>query len=242
MGTYSLQHKDLSMKYLMALFLTIAAAAPLSAAGPSILLEEPAFQFGQIAEGAKIEHTFRFKNSGDAPLVINKVRSSCGCTAALLSTDVVRPGEYGEVKTIFNSSGFSGPVVKTVYLYSNDPLQKMVRFQLQGTVQKEILLHPARLRFSTLAADSPNRASITLTNMGQQTLFLSDLKTTGPELSGALSTSRLEPGESAQLEITVTPKSDKSRFAGYVTLRTSSPRNALLRIPVTGVLAVTPGT
>lgn len=230
------------MKYAFTLLLMFVAAGSLSAAGPGILLEKPVFIFGQVAEGAKVDHTFRFKNSGDAPLVIEKVRSSCGCTAALLTTDVVQPGEYGEVKTTFNSSGFSGPVVKTVYLYSNDPLQKMVRFQLQGTVQKEVLLHPARLRFPSLAAGTPNRATVTLTNKGQQPLFLSELKTTSSEMTGTLSATRLEPEESAQLDITVTPKAGKPGFAGYVTLRTSSPRSPLLRIPVTGKLSETPGS
>lgn len=222
------------MKYVFALLLMFVAAAALSAAGPSIILEEPVFNFGQVAEGARVEHAFRFKNGGDVPLVIEKVRSSCGCTAALLSTKVVPPGEYGEVKTTFNTSGFSGTVVKTVYIYSNDPLQKMVRFQLHGRVQKEVLLHPARLRFSALVAGAGNRATVTLTNKGQQPLFLSNLKTTSAEMSGSLSATRLDPEESAQLEITVTPTAGKSGFAGYVTLRTSSPRNPLLRIPVTG--------
>ncbi len=228
------------MKYAFSLLLMLVAAVSLSAAGPSILLEQPVFNFGQVAEGAKVEHTFRFKNSGDAPLVIEKVRSSCGCTAALLSTKVVQPGEYGEVKTTFNSSGFSGPVVKTVSIYSNDLVQKMVRFQLQGTVQKEVLLHPARLRFPALVAGASSRATVTLTNKGQQPLFLSDLKTTSSEMTGTLSATRLEPEESTQLEIVVTPTAGKPGFAGYVTLRTSSPRNPLLRIPVTGKVTEPP--
>jgi uncharacterized protein (DUF58 family) len=222
------------MKYAFALLMMLVAAVSLSAAGPAILLEEPVFNFGQVAEGARVEHTFRFKNSGDVPLVIEKVRSSCGCTAALLSTEVVPPGEYGEVKTNFNSSGFSGPVQKTIFIYSNDPLQKMVRLQLKGTVQKEVLLHPARLRFPSLVAGASSRATVSLTNQGPQPLFLSDLKTTSSEMTVILSATRLEPQESAQLEITVTPNAGKPGFAGYVTLHTSSPRNPLLRIPVTG--------
>lgn len=206
------------------------------AATPGISTEQSIFNFGEIAEGAKVDHTFRFKNTGDAPLVINKVSSSCGCTAALLSEDVVQPGASGEVKTTFDSKGFSGAVTKTIYLYTNDPRQSKAAFQLKGTVKKEISVHPARLRFNGMKADTPTRATITLINGGEKNLFLSDLKTTSQELTGNLSTNHLAPGEKAELEITVIPEEGKKRFSGYVTLRTSSPRNPLLRIPVTGSL------
>jgi hypothetical protein len=224
------------MKILVFPFLLLVAVTASWAAGPAISPEKPIFQFGRIAEGTKLEHTFRFKNTGDAPLIINKVRSSCGCTAALLSADTIKPGETGEVKTIFNSDGFSGSVVKTIYLHSNDPLQKVIRFQLQGQVQREIVLNPGRLQFSNLKAGVPGKATITVNNKGQNTLFLSDLKTTGNNLTAQLSAEQLAPDETAELQITLTLEPEKPRFGGYVTLRTSSPRNPHLRIPVTGHL------
>jgi hypothetical protein len=61
-------------------------------------------------------------------------------------------------------------------------------------------------------------------------------------MTGTLSATRLEPEESAQLEITVTPNPGRPGFAGYVTLRTSSPRNPQLRIPVTGKITEPAGS
>ncbi|MEZ4599829.1 MAG: DUF1573 domain-containing protein [Syntrophotaleaceae bacterium] len=217
----------------LSLLLLFAPASPW-AGGPSISPEKPVFHFGQIAEGSRLEHTFRFKNSGDSTLIINKVRSSCGCTAALLSSDSIPPGGFGEVKTVFDSNGFSGSVVKTIFLHTNDPLQKTVRFQLQGQVQKEIEVLPSRLQFSNLDKKTPSRAKVVLTNKGSNTLFLSDLKTTSRQLVAELSQEKLGPEETVEIEITLTPEEDKARFAGYITLKTSSPRTPMLRIPVTG--------
>jgi hypothetical protein len=222
------------MKILVPYLMLFFSATSLWAAGPSIAPEKPIFHFGQIAEGTRLEHTFRFKNNGDSVLIINKVRSSCGCTAALLSADTIPPGEFGEVRTVFNSDGFSGSVVKTIYLHTNDPLQETVRFQLQGMVQKEIEVMPSRLQFSNLDKKNPAKATITLTNKGSNTLFLSELKTTSKELVALLSKESLGPDETVEMEITLAPEENKSRFAGYVTLKTSSPRTPQLRIPVTG--------
>ncbi len=223
------------MRYLL-LLLTILVLPSTVLAAPRLQAEAPAFNFGRIAEGSKTEHTFRFQNTGDAPLIISKVRSSCGCTAALLSAERLAPGEWGELKTTFNSKGFQGAVSKTVYVYSNDPVQQKTRFRLQGEVQRELLVMPGRLKFSARKDKAPFTAAINLRNDGTTELFLSDLKTTSKELQAELSASRLAPGQSVQIAIRLAPNTDKSRFAGYVTLRTSSPRTPTVRIPVTAVL------
>jgi uncharacterized protein (DUF58 family) len=227
------------MRYLLLLLLllTFLILPTTVLAAPRLQAEAALFNFGQVAEGSKTEHTFRFQNTGDSPLIISKVRSSCGCTAALLSAKELAPGEWGELKTTFNSRGFQGAVTKTVYVYSNDPDQQKSGFRLQGVVQKELLVTPARLQFSAGKDKAPFAATINLRNDGTTQLFLFDLKTTSGELQADLSSAQLAPGESAEIAVRLAPDTDKHRFAGYVTLRTSSPRTPTVRIPVTAVLA-----
>lgn len=225
------------MKTLLLLLATLLLPTASLAAAPQLQAEAPIFNFGRIAEGSKIDHTFRFQNSGDAPLVINKVRSSCGCTAALLSADRLAPGEWGELKTTFDSRGFQGKINKTIYIHSNDPGPQPTRFRLQGEVLKELVVQPSRLRFRAGHRQPPFKATINLRNGGQTPLFLSNLKTTSEELQAKLSASQLAPGQSVQIAITLTQPVGKSRFAGYVTLRTSSARTPTVRIPVTAVFA-----
>lgn len=221
----------------LVLLLTILVLPTTVLAVPHLQVEEPFFNFGRVAEGSKTDHTFRFQNTGDSPLIISKVRSSCGCTAALLSAKKLAPGEWGDLKTTFNSKGFQGAVTKTVYVYSNDPDQPQTKFRLQGEVIRELMITPRRLKFSAGKDKAPFTATINLRNDGSTQLFLSNLKTTSNELQADLSSSKLAPGESVQIAIRLAPNTGKNRFAGYVTLRTSSPRSPTLRIPVTAVLS-----
>ena len=46
----------------------------------SIEFTEEAFDFGEITQGEKVEHTFKFKNTGENDLVIVSAKGSCGCT------------------------------------------------------------------------------------------------------------------------------------------------------------------
>jgi hypothetical protein len=75
--------------------------------------------FGKIAEGQKLEVSFRFKNTGDHPLVIQRVQPSCGCTIAEQPTAPVLPGEEGVIKATFDSEQRKGINQKTLYVYAN---------------------------------------------------------------------------------------------------------------------------
>ncbi len=74
---------------------------------------------GAITEGEKIEISYRFKNTGDQPLVIKEVRPSCGCTVAEKPLEPVAPGKEGYIKALFNSEGKPGPNHKTITVISN---------------------------------------------------------------------------------------------------------------------------
>ncbi len=218
--------------------LLLIPAAPALAEGPRIVLESGDFDFGSVYAGRKVEHTFRFKNSGDQPLMIERVRSSCGCTAALLSSTVIGPGDVGEVKSTFDSTRFGGNVAKTIYLYSNDPLQKVTQLHIRGLVKRELLLNPERVDLKTLEPGATKVARVSLTNQGAEVLDLKEIQVTARELTAELSVSRLAPGEAAEVVIKATPPQGKTRLSGYVIVKTSSSNTPELRIPVYGAVAV----
>jgi hypothetical protein len=215
--------------------LCLAVLPGFALAGPQIVIPGPAFQFGTLAEGDKVEHIFTIVNRGDEPLVIDRVRSTCGCTGTLLSQKEIPPGASGEVKTIFNSNGMRGPVVKWVYIYSNDPANPKTGLQITGIVKPEIDITPGRLRLTGIKPGEKREAHITLTNNSERTIFLSDLSCTPAALSAELSRTKLEPGATAGIRAVLTFPPGKAHQNGYITVSTSSPRTPKLRIPVFGV-------
>ena len=87
--------------------------------GPQMVFEETEHQFGKIKQGEKVSYTFVFKNTGDAPLIINSASGSCGCTVPEWPHEPIMPGDKGEVHVIFNSAGKRGPQNKSVTLNTN---------------------------------------------------------------------------------------------------------------------------
>lgn len=86
---------------------------------PVIEFESTDHDFGDITEGDKVEHIYKFTNKGNADLVITSAKPSCGCTVPSYTQTPVKPGETGEIKAIFDSSGKPGMQQKTITVTLN---------------------------------------------------------------------------------------------------------------------------
>ncbi len=75
--------------------------------------------FGKMKDGENLDVSFRFKNTGNKPLIISRVWAQCGCTVAETPQKPYAPGETGVIKAAFNSTGKPGLNSKEVYMSAN---------------------------------------------------------------------------------------------------------------------------
>jgi len=101
---------------------------------PQISFDDESFNFGTIAQGEKVSHTFKFRNIGDGPLQITDVTTSCGCTASKYSLEPVAPGESGTVEVIFDSYGREGKQLKSANVWTNCG-EKPVKLQIFAEIK-----------------------------------------------------------------------------------------------------------
>jgi uncharacterized cupredoxin-like copper-binding protein len=92
--------------------------------------------FGTIIEGERVEHTFKFTNTGTADLVISSATASCGCTIPSPPKEPIAPGEEGEIKVEFNSAGKSAMQTKDITILANTNPVKTI-LQIKVFVQKK---------------------------------------------------------------------------------------------------------
>jgi hypothetical protein len=100
-------------------FCAFAQEEQAMADGPAITFEETSFDFGDIYQGDKVEHTFKLENTGTQPLIITNVQTTCGCTATEWPREPVLPGESANLKVNFNSAGKYGRQNKVISIISN---------------------------------------------------------------------------------------------------------------------------
>jgi hypothetical protein len=118
-----------------------AAAAPESKPEgplPTLDFERTDYDFGTIREGQKVNYTYKFKNNGAAPLIVQTVQPSCGCTAPDWTKDPVPVGGTGFVKVEFDSNGKPGMQNKMVTVTSNTwPKQMKLNFKAMVTPKSD---------------------------------------------------------------------------------------------------------
>lgn len=100
-----------------------------------ISFSEKKHNFGNIEEGDVVKHTFTFTNTGNQPLVISNIQTTCGCTAPEYSEKPVMPGQTGQVTVQFNSMGKMGQQEKKITIYANIP-DGMTQLVITANVEK----------------------------------------------------------------------------------------------------------
>lgn len=105
---------------------------------PAFKFERLEYDFGSIKEGDKVAYTYKFTNTGDAPLIVNSVAPSCGCTAPDWSKEPIPAGGTGFVKVEFDSNGKAGIQNKVVTVNANTwPKSLILRFKAQVNPKPE---------------------------------------------------------------------------------------------------------
>jgi hypothetical protein len=101
---------------------------------PSIEFEKVEHDFGSVAEGKKVSYTYKFKNTGQAPLIIQGAQPSCGCTAPDWSRNPIPVGGTGFVTAEFDTKGKPGANTKTITVTANTwPKTTTLRFKANVT-------------------------------------------------------------------------------------------------------------
>ena len=85
--------------------------------------EKETHDFGTIAQGTPVSYEFKFKNTGNQPLVISNVVASCGCTTPEYSKEPIAPGGTSKLKVGYNAAamGHFEKAVNVKLAGVNDP-------------------------------------------------------------------------------------------------------------------------
>ncbi len=91
--------------------------------------------YGDIEKGSDGVRVFEFTNTGEAPLVISNVKSSCGCTVPKKPEAPIMPGKTGEIQVKYDTKRV-GPIRKAITVTSNADTPTKV-LKIKGTVLPE---------------------------------------------------------------------------------------------------------
>ena len=123
--------------FLLGIMLLMAGAAKAqdvkTQSGPEIEFEKTVHDYGDVPYNGNGECEFRFTNTGDAPLLIQKPKSSCGCTIPSWPSEPILPGKSGVIKVSYRTNRV-GNFNKVVTVTSNAIKNSTVVLRITGRV------------------------------------------------------------------------------------------------------------
>lgn len=185
-------------------------------AQPKFKFDEETYDFGNIKEeDGSVEHKFIFTNTGDAPLVIQGVRASCGCTTPAWTKEPVVPGDKGFVMAKYNPKNRPGTFRKSLNITSNaDPATKviyikgMVEVKPRSTADRyRYKIGDTRFKYQTMnmgkvTTEKPLTRTFEIYNEGEKPITLSAGTKKLDHLTISFQPNVLEPKAIAKMVIT----------------------------------------
>ena len=126
--------KTLTIYLLFCFLLAGTSIAQGNKNGARIKFLKTEYNFGSVRQNAPAECRFVFQNTGNEPLVLASVGTTCGCTVPEWSKKPVMPGKYGTVKVSYNTS-HKGSFRKVVSVKSNAVNQSPYLLRIRGKVE-----------------------------------------------------------------------------------------------------------
>jgi hypothetical protein len=117
--------------FILLIFAPLALSA--QASGPMISFDMETIDYGDITKGSNGVRTFTFENTGDAPLEIQGVRSSCGCTIPKKPEAPIKPGKKGEITVRYDTNRV-GIFRKTITVNTNVSNAAIIALKIKGNV------------------------------------------------------------------------------------------------------------
>ena len=117
------------------ILLFVGIIAVMAQGAAVITFDKTTHNFGSFPESEPVVTcVFKFKNTGDRPLIIHQAIASCGCTVPTYTKSPVQPGESGEVSIKYDGTGkFPGHFMKSITLRTNCE-DEMVRLRVKGNM------------------------------------------------------------------------------------------------------------
>jgi len=205
--------------------------------GPAIKFDELKRDFGNKKVGEVLTHAFRFENAGDEPLVIHRIRTSCGCTAAIPKKKELDPGEKSEIQVKFNTQGYYGEQNKFIYVESNDPSQPTVQLIISASIEvppsPEIELDSYQKDLGLVLEGEDIRTVFDIRNKGELELtvtpfhkdavFFVQEKKLNPPL-------KIKAGNTAKVEVKIPARKKTGMVREFIRLQSNDPRRSTLSL------------
>jgi hypothetical protein len=128
---------------------------------PILAIEAADHDWGKALQGESVKHSFKISNTGGAPLVIERIKPSCGCTMVESPQKPIPPGGADVFTLQIDTKSFSGKIKKTADVFSN-AASSPDKVSMGGEVEPLFSYEPKLPKLTTVRGVPPEPLKISL--------------------------------------------------------------------------------
>ena len=207
------------------------------------LTDQREHNFGTVARASKQVHVFEFENTTGADLLLNNVRTSCGCTKPKILTQHVKPGQTGQVQASFDTLKFYGERGATLSV----SIQKVgqyseyaeVQFSVKGKIRRDVVVSPGMFDFQDVNVSETAKRTAKLWYAGKPDWKILDVKSSNSNLG--IDFNEVERDIAAgkvvyELTVNLSEGQPAGQFLDNLTIITNDPATSGLPVEVCGTV------
>jgi hypothetical protein len=203
---------------------------------PAIVFEKVEHDFGNMEPQKSVKHIFKFKNAGNALLLIEKVRATCGCTGTLLSQKETPPGGEGTIEVTFRSGLSGGNQRKSIYVHSNDPKQPAAQLTIKAYVVVPVEIKP-RSVYWVVEKNKPSTREARLIHQPDVKMNIVEIESSSPAFSASVEPATDAATPTYHIKITCDGSLPTGNFREKLVIHTDNPDHPTLNLNIRGSVA-----
>src|SRR5262245_11671650 len=219
----------------------VIALGVLGASAPArgqVVAANTVHDFGMVEQGTPVDHAFALKNIGRSIVRIEGTKSSCGFTVAASDGQLVSPGQLTWVRVRLDTAALAGRTTKTVTVRTSDARTPAVQLAVAGVVLTDLMVTPTPPVYfgGVYRGEASARREIVVVpgRPGpQQTQYTVSSVETDSSVVRTYVVAGDKPDQQ-KVVIEVYGDAPLGRFTDHVVIRTTSPRQPAITVPVFG--------
>ena len=202
---------------------------------PSLVCQEPQYDFGRVYADASVKHQFILTNQGSRAVAIGRVHAACGCTKAAVTTNAIPPGGAALVNVELDVRKRRGHQSKSIYCETDDPANRIIRMELNGVVIVPVEVQPEGIHFGSVGADEKLAREVLLVAVGTNVFHIRSVTMSSTQFSASVETR--EAGKSYVVKVSSEGVRSPGSTVASVRVETDHPLMETVDIPVAAFVA-----
>ncbi len=194
--------------------------------------------FGTVAKGSKVAHTFKVINTTEQDIHIAKVSPKCGCTDVKVRAELIPPGTQTIIEAVIDTTKFQGRKDSGLTLKLDKPFFAEVDLNLTCFIRTDVVVNPGQVDFGTVSRQSKPTLAINLTYAGGNPNWaIIKMQTVSPHVKSTIQEVARTGGQVQYvLSTTLNPTAELGFFKDEVTLFTNDPNGPTIPISIAAVV------